>query len=74
MATAWTARNEVKEHESTMKLPAFAQEDYYVYFGPGWIRWECPNCNYASNYERTGTGPRRVHMATDVMPMKGERT
>ena len=46
----------------------------YVYFGPGWIRWECPICNYASNYERTGTGPRRVHMATDVMPMKGERT
>ena len=29
----------------------------YVYFGPGWIRWECPKCNYALNYERTGTEP-----------------
>ena len=23
----------------------------YVYFGPGWIRWECPKCNYDNNYE-----------------------
>ena len=29
----------------------------YVYFGPSWIRWECPKCNYAMNYERTGTEP-----------------
>ena len=24
----------------------------YVYYGPSWIRWECPKCNYAMNYER----------------------
>lgn len=29
----------------------------YVYFGPGWIRWECPKCNYTRNYERTGIEP-----------------
>ncbi|MBO7716451.1 MAG: hypothetical protein J6S85_22995 [Methanobrevibacter sp.] len=29
----------------------------YVYFGPSWIRWECPKCNYDNNYERIGTEP-----------------
>ena len=29
----------------------------YVYFGPGWIRWECPKCNYDNNYERTSIEP-----------------
>lgn len=28
-----------------------------VYFVPGWIRWECPKCNYAMNYERTSAEP-----------------
>lgn len=25
----------------------------YLYFGPGWIRWVCPKCDYELNYERT---------------------
>lgn len=29
----------------------------YVYFGPNWIRWVCPKCNYELNYERTGIEP-----------------
>jgi transposase-like protein len=29
----------------------------YVYFGPSWIRWVCPKCNYELNYEMTGTKP-----------------
>ena len=31
--------------------------DTYVYFGPSWIRWVCPKCNYELNYERTGIEP-----------------
>lgn len=27
--------------------------DTYVYFGPCWIRWVCPKCNYELNYKRT---------------------
>ena len=45
---------EITDKESKEKVNLF---NAYVYFGPSWIRWVCPKCNYALNYKRIGTKP-----------------